>query len=206
MTAARRTRRSIDWGEVRERLSRAEMHDTTEVSAERARAIMDERARLLARAEPLAPAAGETLDVITFSLALEAYAIETRYVREVVRLVDLTPVPGTPAAVAGVTNHRGQVLCVMDLRSLFEVPARGLTDLSRLIVLGVERIEFGILADRADDIRTLPVADVLPPATTVAGAGRAYLHGVTRDALMVLDGAWLLDDARLCVDQGRIAG
>jgi purine-binding chemotaxis protein CheW len=160
---------------------------------------MDERARLLARPHTQA-VVGETLDVLTFALAAERYAIDTRYVREVVRLGDLTPVPGTPDFVVGVTNHHGQVLCVIDLRAFFKTPREGLSDLSRLIVLGVEQVEFAVLADRADEIRRLPASEVLPAPESMSDIGREYLRGVTRDALMVLDGASLLEDGRLFVE------
>jgi purine-binding chemotaxis protein CheW len=169
------------------------------MSSDRARAIMDERARLLARPHSQA-VVGETVDVLTFALAAERYAIETRYVREVVRLGDLTPVPGTPDFVAGITNHHGQVLCVMDLRSFFKAPHKGLSDLSRLVVLGVERVEFAIVADRADEIRRLSASEMLPAPESMSHIGREYLRGVTRDALMVLDGASLLEDGRLFVE------
>jgi chemotaxis signal transduction protein len=73
--------------------------------------------------------------------------------------------------------------------------------LSRLIVIGKETAEFGILADRTDTIVSLPVAEVLSPTESIPESQRAYLIGVTRDALLVLDGAGLLHDARLFVDQ-----
>jgi purine-binding chemotaxis protein CheW len=203
MTRTRRTSGgSIDWITVRERLTRAQASaNETEVSAERARAILAERARLLARKQADAHAAGDTIEALSFALGTERYAVETKYVREVVRLVDVTPVPGAPDFVVGVTNHRGQVLCVVDLRSFLPAPATGVTDLTRIIVLGMDTAEFGVLADVADEIRQLSTSEILPPPETVAGVGREYLRGVTKDALIVLDGALLLHDSRLVVDQ-----
>ncbi|MBC7818114.1 MAG: hypothetical protein IAG10_14590 [Planctomycetaceae bacterium] len=43
--------------------------------------------------------------------------------------------------------------------------------------------------------------ELLEPPGSVTGIGREYLRGVTRDALIVLDGAVLLQDARLFIDQ-----
>jgi purine-binding chemotaxis protein CheW len=199
MNPIRRRSRSIDWRQAHERLRRLQAADTTAVSSERARAVMEERARLLARTQSQAPVE-ETLEVVTFALAAERYAIETQYVRAVVRMVDLTPVPGAPAFVAGITNYRGQLLCVVDLRSVFEPSTTGPTGSSRLIVLGVERVEFGVLADRVDAILRLPASEVLPLSGSVAGVGREYLRGVSRDAMMVVDGGLLLEAAGLFVD------
>jgi purine-binding chemotaxis protein CheW len=184
---------------VREPLRRGQAADPPVVSSEQAPAIMEERARLLVRTQLQAPVE-TTLEVVTFALAAERYAIETQYVRAVVRMVNLTPVPGAPAFVAGITNYRGQVLCVVDLRSVFEASTTGPTGSSRLIVVGVERVEFGVLADRVDAILRLPASEVLPLSGSVAGVRREYLRGVSRDAMMVVDGGLLLAAAGLFVD------
>ena len=107
---------------------------------------MEERARRLARPAAEVRGSGDTLEIVVFGLASERYAVENRYVREVVRLADLAPVPGAPEFMAGVTNLRGEILAVVDLRRFFGVPARGITDTSRVVVLGADEAEFGVLA------------------------------------------------------------
>jgi len=202
MSPRQRRADTIDWPAVRKRLQ--QLHDAAqapELSAARARAILDERARLLGQPHVEAPASTDSLDVLTFAAGVERYALETKYVREVVRLLDFTPVPGAPDFVIGVTNYRGQVLCVVSLRSILGISSGGLTDLSRLIVMGSETAEFGILADRTDTIASLRVTEVLSPSESILESRREYLMGVTRDALLVLDGARLLHDSRLFVDQ-----
>src|SRR5262245_46166269 len=105
-----RTRRhratQIDWQQVRRRLARAvaATEEASRLSPERARAVMEERARALARVPPAAARAADVLEVVIFALADELYAIETRHVREVSRLTDATPVPGAPDFLLGVLN------------------------------------------------------------------------------------------------------
>jgi purine-binding chemotaxis protein CheW len=200
-----RRRRSapLDWQEVHDRLARAReaLTTTDALSPERARSLMEERARALARPTTGASAAAEILEVITFALGRERYAIETRFVREVIRLVDFTPVPGAPEFVLGVTHLRGEVLAIVDLRKFLRVAHRGVTDLSRVLVLGAGEPELGVLADAVEAIGPLPVTDALAAPETVAGIDGAFLRGVTRDALIVLDGGALLSDEGLFVDQ-----
>ena len=143
---------------------------------------------------------------MTFALGTERYAVETEYVREVVRLADFSPVPRAPDFVLGVTNLRGEVLCLVDLRTLFDVSSKGLTDLSRIVVMGIERTEFGILVDETFEIARLRPDEIVPASESVAGVGREYLLGVTREALIMLDGAALLRDPRLYVNQDGRAG
>ena len=200
--------KKIDWEEVRRRLARAAeaTGETLRLSPQRAKAILDERARALARVPPAAPKASEVLEIATFALANEHYGVETRFVREVVRLADFTPLPGAPPFLVGVLNLRGEILALIDLRTFFGVPARGLTDLARVLVLGDERPEFGVLADAAHEVTTLRVDEVHEAPDSAAGVGREYLRGVTKDALIVLDGAALLGDGRLFIDQGEAGG
>jgi purine-binding chemotaxis protein CheW len=194
---------AIDWKQLHARLARARQatEESVRLSPERAREIMGERARLLAKVPPRAPEAAEVLEVVTFGMADERYAIETSHIREVVRPGDLTPVPGAPDFLAGVHNLRGEILAVFDLRSFFGVADPGRTERARVIVLGGDRAEFGVLADAVHEVTTLRIEEIREPPASVAGAGRDYLRGVTAAALIVLDGDLLLRDGRLFIDQ-----
>ena len=54
---------------------------------------------------------------LTFSLLNEIYAIEILKIREIIQMMEITPVPRTPEFVKGVINLRGKVIAVIDLRS-----------------------------------------------------------------------------------------
>jgi purine-binding chemotaxis protein CheW len=168
--------------------------------ADTRRQVLEERARQLARVPDEPARAGEVLELVGFVLAGERYAIESRFVREVARLTRFTPVPGTPAFVLGVTNLRGEILALFDLRHLLGIVTEGVTDLGRIVVLGEHRREFGLLADAASDILYVPGTSL---AQTEASWGRAYLRGVTPDGVVVLSGAALLNDPRLTIDAGE---
>ncbi len=172
--------------------------------AGRAAAILEERARLLAR--PPAKERADGMEVLVFSLSGETYALETRAVREVARFTDFTAVPGASALLLGVTNLEGEILPVFDLRKLTGLASKGLTDLSRLLVLGEDRSEFGLLADEVREVRLLGREEVFDPPEALAALGRSLLRGVTKDAVLVLDGAALLRDPRLFIDEAERGG
>lgn len=201
MTIPRDRDGGIDWQTVRERLDRRS--DASVAVEERERAVLAERARILARVPAAAPDAGDVLDVVVLALGRERFAIESRFVREIVRLSEITPVPGAPEALAGVTNLRGEILGVFDLAKLFGLPAGAPGDLARLLVLGRDRTELGVLADAICEGAALR-ADELRDAQTAAIDDAVPLRGVTRDGLQVLDGESLLQDARLFIDQGEV--
>jgi len=191
----------IDWVAVRARLARAAeaTEQALNPSPERARRIMDERARVLAPAPPAARPAGEQIELLVFSLAGARYGIETRFVREVARLAEVTPIPGATDFLAGVAAIRGEILGVLDPRPIFGLAAGALT--ARMILCGEQHAEFGLLIDQAHDVVILPLTELFEPPGSASGAGRAYLRGVTKDALVVLDGARLLGDEQLFVDR-----
>lgn len=181
-----------DWAEVHRRLdsAREALRRQREHDPERERRTLEARARSLA--QPLEPPiAGGVLDVVSFKLGSESYALESRYLRAVFRLSELSPIPGAQAPVFGVTPWRGELLTVLDLRQLLGVPATGLSDLSRVLVVGEARAAFGILVDAVDDLVTLPLSTIRPPAEGVA-VQREFLRGITGEALIVLDAAELL--------------
>ena len=165
--------------------------------------VLDARARQLARVPDAPPRAGEVLELVVFVLGGERYGIESRFVREVARLTRLTPVPGTPAFVLGVTNLRGEILALFDLRQLLGVVSEGVTDLGRIVVLGEHWREFGLLADSASEILSVPGASL---AQTETAWGRAYLRGVSPEGVIVVSGEALLSDPQLTIAAGQDAG
>lgn len=198
------SRTEIDWAAIRERLARATgATRATQVGSAEARRLLDDRARKLAQPPAEEPLAGESLRLATFTLAGERYGVETRWVREVCRFVDFTPIPGSADFLVGVTNLRGEILAVFDLQRFFGLSDKAVTDLSRVVVFGEDRHEFGILADEVHDIVRLGLTDVLEPPASTPSAGRPYMLGVTSTALVVLDGKRLLSDERLYVDHRR---
>jgi purine-binding chemotaxis protein CheW len=119
----------------------------------------------------------------------------------VCQLRDLTPVPCTPAFVAGVMNLRGRILATIDLRRFFDLPARGLTELNRVIVLGGGEGELGLLADSVDGVRSVRAADLQGGLATLTGVRERFLKGIAGEMLAVLDGDRLLADPGLKVDE-----
>jgi purine-binding chemotaxis protein CheW len=165
--------------------------------------ILRERAARLARPDGQSQAPSDAVELLEFRLAVERYAVETRFVREVHPLRDLTPLPGTPAFVRGIVNLRGRILPVYDLKQFFALPEHGLTDLHRIIVVGGEDFEIGLLADVVTGVRLLPRSALSPPLPTLSAIAAEYLIGVSEERLVVLDLERLLSDPRIVVNDGE---
>jgi len=193
--------KEIDWQELLERLesANAALLEQPALSAEKERALLRERAQLLARRPAPEPRAGERLDCLEFRLSGESYAVEMSYVAETLPLADFTPLFCTPPFVLGITNLRGRIVSIVDLRRFFELPAPGLCDLNRVIVVGNGRMEFGLLADAVLGLRTLMASELQPPPVTFTGIREEFLTGVTVERLALLDMGKILADKRIVV-------
>ncbi|MGZ4953631.1 MAG: chemotaxis protein CheW [Methylobacter sp.] len=160
------------------------------------------KARALALAQiPEQAEATESIEVVIFMLAYETYGIETAWVREVYPLKDLTPLPCTPAFVAGIVNVRGQVISVIDIKKFFDLPEKGLTDLNKVIILSNGVMEFGILADAVVEVKTIPLNKIQSGLPTLTGIREDYLRGITAERLVILDAAKLLTDSNIIVHE-----
>lgn len=163
--------------------------------------VLRERARALA-CVPSPPVAAHTmLELLEFGLASERYAIECRHVEDVQPLRDLTPLPCTPAFLAGIVNVRGRIVPVLDLKKFFELPERGLTDLHRIIIVRGCDLEIGLLADVVLGIRTLPAESLQPSLPTLTGIRADYLKGVADGSLVVLAVDRILSDPKITIHE-----
>jgi purine-binding chemotaxis protein CheW len=174
-------------------------HDRTSLPAPTAAEILRRRAQKLARPTDAAPATETLLEVLEFRLAQERYAVETGLVREVHPLRELTPLPCTPSFVLGIVNVRGRILPVFDLKRFFDLPAQGLTDLHRIIIVRRHDLEFGLLADVIVGVHSITVESLQTTLPTLTGIRADYLKGVTADALVVLDLTRLMADPKIIV-------
>ena len=89
---------------------------------------------------------------LTFVLGNEEYGIEILRVREIIGIMEITPVPQTPDYVKGVINLRGKVIPVIDQRIKFSMPEVEQTQETCVIVVEVKESLIGILVDSVSEV------------------------------------------------------
>jgi purine-binding chemotaxis protein CheW len=163
------------------------------------------RERLLSFADALqSPGASETpmpgpqLHLLTFMLDREEFGLPITRVREVIRVAEITRVPQVPAHVRGVTNLRGRILAVVELRSRLGLEPAEISSASRIVVVEVLGRALGLLVDRVSQVTKVPVECVAPVPEEVLTAEAGYLTGVARlDSRLII----LLDLDRVLLNQ-----
>ncbi|MEW6160519.1 MAG: chemotaxis protein CheW [Verrucomicrobiota bacterium] len=162
-------------------------------------AILRDRANALAKELQESPDKSDFLEVIEFDLADESYAIATDHVLEVYPFDFLTPLPGTKSFISGITNVRGRILAVLDIKKFFDLPAEGIADSHQILVVTTPEMDFGLLADKVAGIRQVPRASIQPPLPTFIGVGKNYITGVTAERVVILDPLRISADPTLLV-------
>jgi purine-binding chemotaxis protein CheW len=129
---------------------------------------------------PEAAVPGPELHLVTFGLDREEFGIPIGQVREVIRVTDITRVPQARQHVRGVTNLRGRVLAVVEIRTRMGLPPAEITPRSRIVVVAVHDRILGILVDTVSQVVKVPVQTVAPAPEEVLSANTDYISGVAR--------------------------
>ena len=110
------------------------------------------------------------------SLGGELFTIDLQNVREVFVVESITPVPGMPAGLIGVTNLRGSVVPLLDLRQMIGLTAE--TALKYAVVVKHGNWQVGVLVDTVPEIRTLSKDQFLPAPVGTGNGGNPFVSTV----------------------------
>jgi purine-binding chemotaxis protein CheW len=125
--------------------------------------------------------------LVGLELAGELYGVEISKIQEIIRMQPITSVPNGPAFVVGLTNLRGRVIPVMDLRARFSLAVSASTRRSRIVVAEMGQHTVGLIVDAVSEVLRVSADTVEPPSSLVTTADSAYLRGVAKiDERLVL--------------------
>lgn len=102
------------------------------------------------RTQPQRPDPQKSL--VGFVVGEVFYAIDISVVREIVNPLPITPLPHTPMEVAGVADHREQVVPVIDLRIRFGLPHAEQTRSTKWILVDSGRSLIGLIVDAVTEV------------------------------------------------------
>lgn len=149
--------------------------DTPSVSADQFSALSKE-------------AASGQLQLVTFDVAGEEFAVDILAVREINRMMSLTRVPNSPAEVEGVINLRGKIIPVIDLRRRFGMERTQHSQDSRIVVVEVMERVVGFIVDRVHEVLRIEKSIVEPAPEMVCSIDSDFIAGVGKleDRLVIL--------------------
>jgi len=163
-------------------------------------AILRKRAEKLAKESPTIFNRFIGMQIVCFGLANEQYAIESKFVREICPLKNITPLPGAPSFVQGLINVRSQIISVIDLKILFEINTIS-TSSTYVIILEKNNMKFGIAADILLENKIVDPSGIQTTFPGLTDLKQAFFKGVFLDKMILLDGEKLLTDNRIVIDE-----
>ncbi len=118
--------------------------------------------------------------LVVFDLAGEAYGIDIAAVESIIKMQAITQLPQSPYYVKGVTDLRGVVLPVIDLRLRFGLESLEYTRQTRIIIVTMGTLKVGVVVDGVSEVLRVQddVVGALPPM--VGTVDSAFLKGIIR--------------------------
>ena len=120
----------------------------------------------------------EIVQLVTFKLGNEEFALDILKVQEINRIVEITKVPKAPDFVEGVINLRGRVIPIVDIRKKFHLNIKEATKETRIIVVNIINKTIGLIVDSVSEVLRINSSTIQPPPPLIAGLDSDYIKGV----------------------------
>ena len=99
------------------------------------------------------------IQIVNFTIGEVNYGVPVEQVREVRDMQTVTPIPGSPAFVEGVTNLRGQIITVMDLRKRLGLPQKEGAG-EKILIIDLGKHAIGVVVDSVTEVSTIRGNDI----------------------------------------------
>lgn len=118
------------------------------------------------------------IQLVAFKLADEEYAVDVSQVIEIKKLIAITRVPKAQNYYFGVINLRGSVIPILDLKKIINIPTSQNTKSNRIIILKINSITFGIVADSVSEVIEADKEEIKNPEKINLNLEKKYISGI----------------------------
>jgi purine-binding chemotaxis protein CheW len=146
------------------------------------------------------PKQNSSAQFVGFEIHDQKYLFRIERIQEILTPGSVTRIPDVPAYVVGVSNLRGTIIPIVDLRLLFGLPSRSADANTRTIVVNVGDRTVGCMVDAVLQVIRIPLTQLHRAPDTVATDGHRSIEGFARsgdDLFILLDANSLIDPASL---------
>ncbi|MCF8010253.1 MAG: chemotaxis protein CheW [Clostridiales bacterium] len=123
--------------------------------------------------------------IVVFEINQQQYALPIYNVSEIIRVMEITPVPNTDYYVKGIINLRGSVVPVISLNLRIGMEEKELSDESRIIVMEQDNVKLGVTVDSVQSVTRYSESEIEIPESMAAQ--NHFIRGIIhRNDTMVL--------------------
>jgi purine-binding chemotaxis protein CheW len=119
------------------------------------------------------------VEVISFRLGDEIYGVKIDYVREILKPLEITPVPRTPSYLKGVTSLRGEIIPVFDLKERLGLEGIQQDKKRRILILSIRNETIGAVIDEVLGVIKLLRESIDSTPTIITGIEADFLEGIS---------------------------
>jgi purine-binding chemotaxis protein CheW len=129
-----------------------------------------------------------TSQFVGFQIDGQQYAFPIEQIQEIVLLDQITQTPQVADYVEGVSNLRGAIIPIINLRKLFGLAPKPPDGETRTIVVNMGERTIGCTVDMVSQVIRIPDESIQPAPEAVAGDGANYISGFAKldDRLVIL--------------------
>lgn len=198
------SKKSLDSGEVTDRFLKKKLVFCLQATPEE-KAILRERADNLRQPTEREDFAG-LIPLAVVGLNGEYFGLDLPIVREFTDIRQVTPVPCCPPHIVGNMNLRGEILTLVDIRNVLNMPILGVENSNniKVMIVKIDDLIAGVTVDEVFDVMYLQPSQILPVPTAVHSANSEYLRGTAnyREKMMsILDLAKVFQQGDLIVNE-----
>ena len=140
--------------------------------------------------EDLEAMAQDTIEnkFLLFKIADEEFGIEISCVKEIINIVPITQVPGTPNYVKGIINLRGDIVPIVEIRSRFRMPHMEYDDLTCIVVIENEGEKIGFIVDAVNEVKYIRKDRISSPPNVKLSYANQFVRnlGAVDDKVVLL--------------------
>jgi purine-binding chemotaxis protein CheW len=125
---------------------------------------------------------------VGFRLESEEYAIAITKIQEIIAMKPITRIPQVPDFIEGLTNLRGSVIPIVNLRTLFGLPRRDFDDETRTIIVNVGDRTIGYIVDEVTQVMRVAGEQIQSAPASITALAKRYIAGLARldDRLLII--------------------
>ncbi|MCL1844443.1 MAG: chemotaxis protein CheW [Defluviitaleaceae bacterium] len=115
---------------------------------------------------------------LTFAIEDEDYGVEIAYVKEIIKMQSITKVPDMPNFIEGITNLRGDLIGVLDVRKRFGKPFKEHDEETCIIVIVYGDYTLGMIVDAVQETAIIPEERIAPPPSAKLSYANQFVRNI----------------------------
>ena len=118
--------------------------------------------------------------LVVFELDHESYGVEITIVEAIIKMQEITRLPHAPSFVEGITNLRGTIVPVIDLRKRFNLHLQEATRDTRIVITNMNDTKVGLIVDAVTQVIHIPDEAIEPPPQMSITVNSAFIKNIAK--------------------------